>query len=75
VEHGPVLCDDCGTEIVFSKTEAGKTMPVERRSSERGRIVYRKGRAHQLTNEELENIDPDVPRYAAHFHRKEKQRP
>ena len=67
MEHGPVTCDTCGVDIVFSKTEAGKKMPVERRSSADGRIVYRNGRAVQLTKRELETIDPDVPRYAAHF--------
>jgi hypothetical protein len=75
MEHGPVTCDTCGVDIVFSKTEAGNKMPVERRSSADGRIVYRNGRAVQLTKRELETLDPDVPRYRAHFHNRAGRRP
>lgn len=64
-----VFCqrEGCGAEIVWGKTENGKPMPVDRRSSADGNVVYRNGVIHVLTNKEKTTIGADVPRYMPHF--------
>jgi hypothetical protein len=69
-QTAPTYCGRCGAQIVWGVTENGKRMPVDVGTTVDGNIVYRDGKIHVMTNDEIRELeaeDPDHPRFTPHF--------
>lgn len=60
-------CKACDTEIRFAKTKAGKTMPVDAKSSTDGNLVLFRDGHGTLCSRAAGPADQLRPRHKAHF--------
>ena len=60
-------CRSCGAEVIWTVTEAGKSMPVDASAMATGNLVLE--RENGVVRSHVENMmdDPDEPRFTSHF--------